>query len=203
MIFFLSRCMLRGFRLHRCPYWVRPSITVSDHNGMLLVFFALTLITCELYFWPGRWLLSVVLGDICEPFFFFFRGSVLDEEASQDKGPDSMPLSLFFISIFGLFFIQYWPAYFMCSPPLWQLEANEFDSIIITGVVDIWTLLLYPEWKLWSGLTFPGMENQESFVNMRIRRNFFLEISNLVQEQNISQWWSVVIHPSDWPSIFI
>ncbi|KAK4804347.1 hypothetical protein SAY86_004164 [Trapa natans] len=29
------RCMLRGFRLHRCPYWVRPSITVSDHNGML------------------------------------------------------------------------------------------------------------------------------------------------------------------------
>ncbi|XP_052881362.1 phosphatidylinositol 3,4,5-trisphosphate 3-phosphatase and protein-tyrosine-phosphatase PTEN2A-like isoform X3 [Gossypium arboreum] len=29
------RCMLRGFRLLRCPYWVRPSITVSDHNGVL------------------------------------------------------------------------------------------------------------------------------------------------------------------------
>ncbi|PRQ22938.1 putative phosphoric monoester hydrolase [Rosa chinensis] len=29
------RCMLRGFRLHRCPYWVRPTITVSDHNGVL------------------------------------------------------------------------------------------------------------------------------------------------------------------------
>ncbi|XP_047341561.1 LOW QUALITY PROTEIN: phosphatidylinositol 3,4,5-trisphosphate 3-phosphatase and protein-tyrosine-phosphatase PTEN2A-like [Impatiens glandulifera] len=29
------RCLLRGFRLHRCPYWVRPSITVSDHNGVL------------------------------------------------------------------------------------------------------------------------------------------------------------------------
>ncbi|CAN6450880.1 unnamed protein product [Victoria cruziana] len=29
------RCILRGFRLHRCPYWVRPSITVSDHNGVL------------------------------------------------------------------------------------------------------------------------------------------------------------------------
>ncbi|XP_071702243.1 phosphatidylinositol 3,4,5-trisphosphate 3-phosphatase and protein-tyrosine-phosphatase PTEN2A-like [Rutidosis leptorrhynchoides] len=29
------RCMLRGFRLHECPYWVRPSITVSDHNGIL------------------------------------------------------------------------------------------------------------------------------------------------------------------------
>ncbi|XP_010519293.1 PREDICTED: phosphatidylinositol 3,4,5-trisphosphate 3-phosphatase and protein-tyrosine-phosphatase PTEN2A-like [Tarenaya hassleriana] len=29
------RSMLRGFRLHRCPYWVRPSITVSDHNGVL------------------------------------------------------------------------------------------------------------------------------------------------------------------------
>ncbi|RZC54879.1 hypothetical protein C5167_013740 [Papaver somniferum] len=27
--------MLRGFRLHRCPYWIRPSITVSDHNGVL------------------------------------------------------------------------------------------------------------------------------------------------------------------------
>ncbi|GJN13322.1 hypothetical protein PR202_gb00014 [Eleusine coracana subsp. coracana] len=26
------RCMLRGFRLHRCPYWIRPSITVSNHN---------------------------------------------------------------------------------------------------------------------------------------------------------------------------
>ncbi|KAL5562445.1 hypothetical protein UlMin_032192 [Ulmus minor] len=29
------RCMLRGFRLHRCPYWIRPSITVSDHTGIL------------------------------------------------------------------------------------------------------------------------------------------------------------------------
>lgn len=29
------RCMLRGFRLHRCPYWVRPSITISNHNGVL------------------------------------------------------------------------------------------------------------------------------------------------------------------------
>lgn len=31
----LFRCMLRGFRLHKCPYWIRPSITVSDHNGMI------------------------------------------------------------------------------------------------------------------------------------------------------------------------
>ncbi|KAB2043312.1 hypothetical protein ERO13_D01G007600v2 [Gossypium hirsutum] len=29
------RCILRGFRLHHCPYWIRPSITVSDHNGVL------------------------------------------------------------------------------------------------------------------------------------------------------------------------
>ncbi|KAH1120343.1 hypothetical protein J1N35_003503 [Gossypium stocksii] len=29
------RCMLRGFRLHHCPYWIRPSITISDHNGVL------------------------------------------------------------------------------------------------------------------------------------------------------------------------
>uniref|UniRef100_A0A0D9XYR8 Phosphatidylinositol-3,4,5-trisphosphate 3-phosphatase n=1 Tax=Leersia perrieri TaxID=77586 RepID=A0A0D9XYR8_9ORYZ len=29
------RCMLRGFRLHRCPYWIRPSITVSNHTGVL------------------------------------------------------------------------------------------------------------------------------------------------------------------------
>ncbi|KAF5745604.1 phosphatidylinositol 3 4 5-trisphosphate 3-phosphatase [Tripterygium wilfordii] len=29
------RCMLRGFRLHRCPYWIRPSITVSNHYGVL------------------------------------------------------------------------------------------------------------------------------------------------------------------------
>ncbi|KAH8498501.1 hypothetical protein H0E87_017423 [Populus deltoides] len=29
------RSMLRGFRLHRCPYWIRPSITISDHNGVL------------------------------------------------------------------------------------------------------------------------------------------------------------------------
>ncbi|MBA0716981.1 hypothetical protein Golax_004831 [Gossypium laxum] len=27
-------CMLRGFRLHRCPYWIRPFITISDHNGI-------------------------------------------------------------------------------------------------------------------------------------------------------------------------
>ncbi|KAJ7946086.1 Phosphatidylinositol-3,4,5-trisphosphate 3-phosphatase [Quillaja saponaria] len=29
------RCMLRGFRLIRCPYWIRPSITVSDYSGVL------------------------------------------------------------------------------------------------------------------------------------------------------------------------
>ncbi|KAL2241647.1 UNVERIFIED_CONTAM: Phosphatidylinositol 3,4,5-trisphosphate 3-phosphatase and protein-tyrosine-phosphatase PTEN2A [Sesamum indicum] len=29
------RCMLRGFRLHNCPYWVRPAITISNHNGEL------------------------------------------------------------------------------------------------------------------------------------------------------------------------
>ncbi|GMH02856.1 hypothetical protein Nepgr_004695 [Nepenthes gracilis] len=29
------RCMLRGFRFHRCPYWIRPHITVSNHNGIL------------------------------------------------------------------------------------------------------------------------------------------------------------------------
>jgi phosphatidylinositol-3,4,5-trisphosphate 3-phosphatase/dual-specificity protein phosphatase PTEN len=29
------RCMLRGFRLHKCPYWIRPAITVSNHNGVL------------------------------------------------------------------------------------------------------------------------------------------------------------------------
>ncbi|KAL1564178.1 Phosphatidylinositol 3,4,5-trisphosphate 3-phosphatase and protein-tyrosine-phosphatase pten2a [Salvia divinorum] len=29
------RCMLRGFRLHNCPYWVKPSITISNHNGVL------------------------------------------------------------------------------------------------------------------------------------------------------------------------
>uniref|UniRef100_A0A7N0U9Q6 Uncharacterized protein n=1 Tax=Kalanchoe fedtschenkoi TaxID=63787 RepID=A0A7N0U9Q6_KALFE len=25
----------RGFRLHQCPYWIRPAITISDHNGVL------------------------------------------------------------------------------------------------------------------------------------------------------------------------
>ncbi|KAF4377606.1 hypothetical protein G4B88_006886 [Cannabis sativa] len=29
------RCMLRGFRIHKCPYWIRPSITISNHNGIL------------------------------------------------------------------------------------------------------------------------------------------------------------------------
>ncbi|XP_059623933.1 phosphatidylinositol 3,4,5-trisphosphate 3-phosphatase and protein-tyrosine-phosphatase PTEN2A-like [Cornus florida] len=29
------RCILRGFRFHKCPYWIRPSITISDHNGTL------------------------------------------------------------------------------------------------------------------------------------------------------------------------
>ncbi|CAI0445832.1 unnamed protein product [Linum tenue] len=33
------RCMLRGFRLHRCPYWIRPAITVSDHNGLCSLFY--------------------------------------------------------------------------------------------------------------------------------------------------------------------
>lgn len=25
--------ILRGIRLHKCPYWIRPAITVLDHNG--------------------------------------------------------------------------------------------------------------------------------------------------------------------------
>ncbi|CAK9167113.1 unnamed protein product [Ilex paraguariensis] len=29
------RCMLRGFRLHKCPSWIRPSITISNHSGIL------------------------------------------------------------------------------------------------------------------------------------------------------------------------
>ncbi|KAJ4900262.1 PTEN 3 [Raphanus sativus] len=29
------RCMLRGFRLINCPYWIRPAITVSNHNDIL------------------------------------------------------------------------------------------------------------------------------------------------------------------------
>ncbi|GAV63998.1 PTEN_C2 domain-containing protein [Cephalotus follicularis] len=29
------RCMLRGFRLLKCPYWIRPSITISNHSGIL------------------------------------------------------------------------------------------------------------------------------------------------------------------------
>lgn len=29
------KVVLRGFRLHRCPYWIRPSITISDHNGIV------------------------------------------------------------------------------------------------------------------------------------------------------------------------
>lgn len=29
------KCILRGIRLHKCPYWVRPGITISDHNGVL------------------------------------------------------------------------------------------------------------------------------------------------------------------------
>lgn len=29
------KVVLRGFRLHKCPYWIRPSITISDHNGIV------------------------------------------------------------------------------------------------------------------------------------------------------------------------
>ncbi|CAN1310316.1 Phosphatidylinositol 3,4,5-trisphosphate 3-phosphatase and protein-tyrosine-phosphatase PTEN2A [Linum perenne] len=29
------KCMLRGFRFHKCPYWIRPSITISNHIGVL------------------------------------------------------------------------------------------------------------------------------------------------------------------------
>ncbi|KAJ7520034.1 hypothetical protein O6H91_20G064000 [Diphasiastrum complanatum] len=29
------RCILRGIRLHKCPYWVRPSMTIWDHEGVL------------------------------------------------------------------------------------------------------------------------------------------------------------------------
>ncbi|KAG0601103.1 hypothetical protein M758_11G084100 [Ceratodon purpureus] len=28
----LGRCILRGLNLHKCPDWVRPGITISDHN---------------------------------------------------------------------------------------------------------------------------------------------------------------------------
>ncbi|EOA23632.1 hypothetical protein CARUB_v10016830mg [Capsella rubella] len=30
-----QRCMLRGFRLINCPYWIRPAITISNHTDIL------------------------------------------------------------------------------------------------------------------------------------------------------------------------
>ncbi|GBG79959.1 hypothetical protein CBR_g30221 [Chara braunii] len=27
--------ILRGIRLHRCPYWIRPAIAIYDHNGLV------------------------------------------------------------------------------------------------------------------------------------------------------------------------
>ncbi|KAK4367784.1 hypothetical protein RND71_011576 [Anisodus tanguticus] len=30
------RCMLRGFRFHKCSSWIRPSITISSHSGCIL-----------------------------------------------------------------------------------------------------------------------------------------------------------------------
>lgn len=29
------KVVLRGFRLHKCPYWIRPSITIFDHDGIV------------------------------------------------------------------------------------------------------------------------------------------------------------------------
>lgn len=48
------RCMLRGFRLHRCPYWIRPSITVSDHNGYITLSLSLLCLwTPSFFFFPN------------------------------------------------------------------------------------------------------------------------------------------------------
>ncbi|KAL0384240.1 UNVERIFIED_CONTAM: Phosphatidylinositol 3,4,5-trisphosphate 3-phosphatase and protein-tyrosine-phosphatase PTEN2A [Sesamum radiatum] len=65
------RCMLRGFRLHRCPYWIRPSITVSDHNGpkvllLVLIFPLLFKLIRGGWEWISQfWLLSLPV-DLCE-----------------------------------------------------------------------------------------------------------------------------------------
>eukprot|EP00897_Mesotaenium_endlicherianum_P000361 jgi/Mesen1/10325/ME000797S09809 len=31
----VRKCMLRGIRLLRCPYWIRPTITISTHEGVI------------------------------------------------------------------------------------------------------------------------------------------------------------------------
>ena len=48
------RCMLRGFRIHRCPYWIRPSITVSNHNGVLLCFVLCVFFNNQMFFIYSR-----------------------------------------------------------------------------------------------------------------------------------------------------
>lgn len=29
------KCILRGIRLHKCPYWLRPGITITNHSGVV------------------------------------------------------------------------------------------------------------------------------------------------------------------------
>lgn len=78
----LCRCMLRGFRLHRCPYWIRPSITISNHNGVpqILVLNIVLLFTVHVlsvsifniycYFQFKRWAFFSSFVDLSAVYFF-------------------------------------------------------------------------------------------------------------------------------------
>ena len=65
------RCMLRGFRLHRCPSWFRPSITVSDHNGILWHSCSLfSSLKCLMIFWAVIFFFLLFI-------YFFYLGMII------------------------------------------------------------------------------------------------------------------------------
>lgn len=42
------KCTLRSIRLNNCPAWIRPSVTVSDHNGTTIIFRSESSILCDM-----------------------------------------------------------------------------------------------------------------------------------------------------------
>lgn len=130
------RCMLRGFRLHRCPYWIRPSITVSDHSGNTnLLFLCSQFIASHLC---SHWnfleqlcyclclplllilvysRLSPILNElIYVPFFYVCvcdRGPLLNKKASANQGSSGIfesPLDKIYVW-HDWFFSTAWPVF--------------------------------------------------------------------------------------------
>lgn len=126
----LRRCMLRGFRLINCPYWIRPAITISNHTGSELISSRLFCV-----FSHKLWII------IC--FLVSNRYTFLNKETSKNQRFGGMYCSPCFFSLtnFLLNLHSSWHMNLFCCVEAWRFldKGTEKRSCCLCNTWGSWS----------------------------------------------------------------